>query len=313
MSGGGGYYSSGVINENIGSEEEFMAVNNGNKRNAKMKGTMSDGLKKNVETTNRFAALNEVIEEDNETEWQRLKHIIDLACEIHVPIPNEEMLSWSKDATNKMVKCIAHDKANSLLGERMKSGNMSRNQAFGALYDKIYRDELAKIEELKWKKQMVEVDLFSSLNVPLTDDVKDRWTEEMIEDYEGILEERRNDVINGHWEQNYNEAMEEVAEETSAHAYFIVKNNVVDDGMIATSKQDKVKLLIREMDSSRGCRIAVGCDPFILNATILSQSDPVMHFLVSIITCQKEMFIYFIYGENDPKGRVALSNNLRAL
>ncbi|GJS32656.1 hypothetical protein Tco_0531038, partial [Tanacetum coccineum] len=63
------------------------------KKNAKIKGTMSDGLKKNVETTNRFAALNEVIEEDNETEWQRLKHIIDLACEMHVPILNKEMLS----------------------------------------------------------------------------------------------------------------------------------------------------------------------------------------------------------------------------
>ncbi|GJS32657.1 RNA-directed DNA polymerase, eukaryota, reverse transcriptase zinc-binding domain protein [Tanacetum coccineum] len=123
---------------------------------------------------------------------------------------------------------------------------------------------------------MAEVDLFSSLNVPLTDDIKDSWIEEMIEAYEGILEERRNDVINGHWEQNYNEAMEEVAEETSAHASFIVKNYVVNDGMAATSKQYEVKLLIKEsnlLDSSRGCRIVVGWDPFILNATLLLQSD----------------------------------------
>ncbi|GJU24761.1 RNA-directed DNA polymerase, eukaryota, reverse transcriptase zinc-binding domain protein [Tanacetum coccineum] len=126
---------------------------------------------------------------------------------------------------------------------------------------------------------------------------------EMIEAYEGILEERRNDVINRHWEQNYNEAMEEVAKETSAHASFIVKNNVGNDGsirMTTTSKQDEVKLLIMEsnlLDSSRGCRIAVRWDPFIM---------------VSIISCQKEMFISFIYGENDHKDRVALWNNLRA-
>ncbi|GKC79545.1 RNA-directed DNA polymerase, eukaryota, reverse transcriptase zinc-binding domain protein [Tanacetum coccineum] len=320
MSGRGGYYGSGVINENRGSEEELVAVNNGNKRNAKIKGTMSDGLKKNVETTNRFVALNKVIEEDNETEWQRLKHRIDLACEIKVPIPNKEMLSWLKDASkyygqklieveknmkvnqfknkvnslerkivkaNKMVKGIAQDKVNSLVGERMKTSNMSRNQALGAF----------------------------SLNVPLTNYDKDSWTEEMIEAYKGILEERGNDVINGHWEQNYNEAIEEVAEETSTHASFIVKNNVVNDGMTATSKQDKVKLLIREsnlLDSSRGRRIAVGWDPFILNATLLFQSDQVMYFLVSIISCQKEMFISFIYGENDPKDRVALWNNLRS-
>ncbi|GKD86933.1 zinc knuckle CX2CX4HX4C containing protein [Tanacetum coccineum] len=72
MSSRGGYYGNGVVNENKGSEEEFMVVNNDNKRNAKMKGKMSDGLKKNVETTNRFASLYEVIKEDNKTEWQRL-------------------------------------------------------------------------------------------------------------------------------------------------------------------------------------------------------------------------------------------------
>ncbi|GJY48833.1 hypothetical protein Tco_0438789 [Tanacetum coccineum] len=139
-----------------------------------------------------------------------------LVDDLKVPIPNEEMLSWSKDASKyygqKLIKVEKNmkDKANSLVGERMKTGNMSRKQAFGAF----------------------------SLNVPLTDDVKDSWTEEMIEAYEGILEERRNYVINRHWEQNYNEAMEEVAGETSAHASFIVKNNVGNDGSISMTQME---------------------------------------------------------------------------
>ncbi|GKA09956.1 hypothetical protein Tco_0689389 [Tanacetum coccineum] len=122
-----------------------------------------------------------------------------------IPIPNEEMISWSTYErkiveANRMVKTIAQEKANSGVEERMKSENMNRNQAFRVLYDQSYRNELAKIEELKWEKQMDEVDLFSALNLPLTDDVKSGWTEEMIEAFKGILEEIRNDEINSHWE-----------------------------------------------------------------------------------------------------------------
>nr|GEU96335.1 hypothetical protein [Tanacetum cinerariifolium] len=39
---------------------------------------------------------------------------------------------------------------------------------------------------------------------------------------------------------------------------------------------------------------------------ISASSDQVMHFLVSTIVCATELYISFIYGENDPKDRLAL-------
>ena len=116
-------------------------------------------------------------------------------------------------------------------------------------------------------------------------------------------------------------------------------------GMTDTSKQDEVKLLISEnklsmcaiietrlikkvvkpvcdkvfgswnwvsnsVDSSKGCRIAVGWDSDNIDATFVSSSDQVMHFEVRIIQESRGFFISFIYGENDAKDRIKLWSNL---
>ncbi|GJX07043.1 RNA-directed DNA polymerase, eukaryota, reverse transcriptase zinc-binding domain protein [Tanacetum coccineum] len=64
------------------------------------------------------------------------------------------------------------------------------------------------------------------------------------------------------------------------------------------------------VDSSKGCRIAVGWDPFVLSARLISQIDQVMHFEVSFLHNQMKVFVSYIYGENTVKGRRLLWKNL---
>ena len=116
-------------------------------------------------------------------------------------------------------------------------------------------------------------------------------------------------------------------------------------GLTCTSKHDEVKLLISEnslcmcaiietrlikkvvdsvcsnvfgnwewvsnsVESSKGCRIAVGWDANCVNASLLSSSGQVMHFEVLVINENKKFFVSFIYGDNDAKDRVKLWNKL---
>ncbi|GKD77098.1 RNA-directed DNA polymerase, eukaryota, reverse transcriptase zinc-binding domain protein [Tanacetum coccineum] len=64
------------------------------------------------------------------------------------------------------------------------------------------------------------------------------------------------------------------------------------------------------VDSSKGCRIAIGWDPFVLSARLISQIDQVMHFEVSFLHNQMKVFVSYIYGENTVKGRRLLWKNL---
>ena len=55
------------------------------------------------------------------------------------------------------------------------------------------------------------------------------------------------------------------------------------------------------MDCSRGCRIAVGWNSNVFNATVISKSDQMMHFMVADVHSRKTFYISFVYAENDPK------------
>ena len=116
-------------------------------------------------------------------------------------------------------------------------------------------------------------------------------------------------------------------------------------GMTDTSKQDEVKLLISEnrlhmcavietrlikkvvnkicdnvfgswawisnsADSIKGCRIAVGWDTSVIEASLISSIGQVMHFEVKVIADKKSFFVSFIYGDNDAKDRIKLWDNL---
>ena len=65
------------------------------------------------------------------------------------------------------------------------------------------------------------------------------------------------------------------------------------------------------VDSPKGCRIVVGWDSSIINATLISQTSQVMHFLISNRSSNMTMFVSFIYGGNTGKERLVLWSNLR--
>ncbi|GJZ37317.1 RNA-directed DNA polymerase, eukaryota, reverse transcriptase zinc-binding domain protein [Tanacetum coccineum] len=115
--------------------------------------------------------------------------------------------------------------------------------------------------------------------------------------------------------------------------------------MTNTSKQDEVKLLIREekvsmcavietqvskkfvnqvgdnifgnwnwvsnsVDSNRGCRIMVGWDRNIVGANLISQTDQVMHFEVNFSHDHRKQFVSFVYAKNFERDRKPLWRNL---
>ncbi|GJT46938.1 RNA-directed DNA polymerase, eukaryota, reverse transcriptase zinc-binding domain protein [Tanacetum coccineum] len=166
-----------------------------------------------------------------------------------------------------------------------------------------------------WERRKAEVDLFILSKRPLIDDIKDVWTDDMMEYFLDRCEEVKNDEKNGHYtDDGVFDSMEEVGDDTSGSASFLSQNEVVN-GMTNTSKQDELKLLISEekvnmcaaietqiskifvnkvgdyvfdnwswvsnsVNCNRGCRIMVGWDRNIMGANLISQSDQVMHFEV---------------------------------
>ncbi|GJT92152.1 hypothetical protein Tco_1080997 [Tanacetum coccineum] len=84
-----------------------------------------------------------------------------------------------------------------------------------------------KVKELQWDKRRFEVDLFMMSKKVLSDDVKQAWTDDMEEYFLDRCEEIKNDERNGHYADNddcFN--MDEVHEDTSGSASFIVQNEV---------------------------------------------------------------------------------------
>nr|GEX07781.1 hypothetical protein [Tanacetum cinerariifolium] len=82
-------------------------------------------------------------------------------------------------------------------------------------------------------------------------------------------------------------------------------------GLNYTLKQSEVKSLIKdERISIKGCRLAVGWDPFIINVKLISQIDQAMHFEVVVIIDNKKCFISYIYVENTKKESRRLWKNL---
>ena len=103
---------------------------------------------------------------------------------------------------------------------------------------------------------------------------------------------------------------------------FIRNNNISFCGIIETQLRkkfvDKVcgnvfggwNWCTNSVDCSKGCRIAVGWDSFVVSAQLLSQTNQVMHFLVKSLGDNKQMFVSVVYGENSPRDRIQLWANL---
>ncbi|GKD54007.1 RNA-directed DNA polymerase, eukaryota, reverse transcriptase zinc-binding domain protein, partial [Tanacetum coccineum] len=141
----------------------------------------------------------------------------------------------------------------------------------------------------------------------------------------------------------YKASIDEDMQNENEYVKRMKTDDAMDDevGMTNTSKQDEVKFLISEnklntcdvietrlkkkivnsvcdsvfgnwlwlnnsMDRNKGCRIAVGWDSNVTEATLLSYSDQTMHFEVKLIQDKRRFYISFIYGENEAKDRLKL-------
>nr|GEW09569.1 hypothetical protein [Tanacetum cinerariifolium] len=83
-----------------------------------------------------------------------------------------------------------------------------------------------------------------------------------------------------------------------AEAY---ENMVSQIGMGNSKDMNDEEWVSNNTDSYKGCRIAVGWDPLVVSATLLSQSDPAMHLSVRYLLDNKLMYVSIVYGKMTPK------------
>ncbi|GJZ76219.1 zinc knuckle CX2CX4HX4C containing protein, partial [Tanacetum coccineum] len=143
-------------------------------------------VKEGVNIRNSFEALVDDAVEIGGEEWVEMRSKIDLACELGMQIDDNEKKRWSEDLKKYYDdKCEANIKKNMISGLKwriaklqqdivhintyvtsvakegaekqcvgiMKKEGITRNQAYGKIYDEIYKSELMKIKRLKLEQQ----------------------------------------------------------------------------------------------------------------------------------------------------------------
>ncbi|GJY83814.1 RNA-directed DNA polymerase, eukaryota, reverse transcriptase zinc-binding domain protein [Tanacetum coccineum] len=218
-------------------------------------------VKEGVNIRNSFEALVDDAVEIGGEEWVEMRSKIDLACELGMQIDDNEKKRWSEDLKKYYDdKCEANIKKNMISGLKwriaklqqdivhintyvtsvakegaekqcvgiMKKEGITRNQAYGKIYDEIYKSELMKIKRLKLEQQKAEVDLFFYAEEVLTDAVRENWTDEMIQQYEGLMGEKVDKMMNDSFQGSALEKMDEEVEQkyTNGTAEFMVRDEV---------------------------------------------------------------------------------------
>ncbi|GKC42597.1 RNA-directed DNA polymerase, eukaryota, reverse transcriptase zinc-binding domain protein [Tanacetum coccineum] len=304
--------------------------------NVSVSGSNSKKVKtdEDLNSNNMFSVLNDEENSEDIVKWREFCSKIDIMCDMGIVAKEEEKVSWT-DAMldyylDKWKKCndkvltpkeVLKGRIDSLqkqIVERNKDvkDNASKaadkkvmNECAGkkvqSTYNsflKAYDAKLEKIKELKWEKDLLEVDLFVLYKQPLTDSIKAFWSEEMIKYYKGVYEDIRNDRINGHFD--------DVVGGLNATASFLASDEVsnLHDESMAEMQGAGLGSLI--LDSRKGCRIIIGWDPFMLRVRLLLQIDQVMHFEVTFLYNQLKLFVSCIYADNAVKDRRTLWKNL---
>lgn len=225
---------------------------------------------KNFNTNNRFAALASEGDEDTQNELLGIRVNIDVAVEMGVNIDKEIRDKWPKELqeyyekrcsevkknasklklkekidsleveickSNSGITANVHRIAEDMVAGEMESTGVSREQAFGVVYDIAYRDEIRRIHELVLIKQLAVVELFIESEQPFDNLVKEGWTDEMVVFYESrMLEKNGNGNKEGNEFRSVEAMVEEVGQDCTAHAGFITQNNVSSPADAAMAK-----------------------------------------------------------------------------
>ncbi|GKA33214.1 RNA-directed DNA polymerase, eukaryota, reverse transcriptase zinc-binding domain protein, partial [Tanacetum coccineum] len=247
---------------------------------------------------------------------------IDLACEKGVHISIEEKNSWDEELrnyfimkmqevikrenvddlkakisnlgkqighSNKMIAIETRDRANNMVKSVMVEKGLSKNQAYQKIYDEVYRDELDRIKVLDMRKQCAEVELFFKTGQVFTVYELETWTDEKLEFYKASIGEKA-----------YDKCVEMIRMDTNEG----INNEVVEDLDAGWS------WVSNSVDSSKGCRIAVGWDTHVMSAQLLFQTNQIMHFMIRCFKDNRQMYVSIVYGENSPKARLKLWKDL---
>ncbi|GJU44801.1 RNA-directed DNA polymerase, eukaryota, reverse transcriptase zinc-binding domain protein [Tanacetum coccineum] len=263
LSGGRGSVHQRENNEGIGMK--FVPMRNVGKRvdNVHVIEGESSGSKANKDK-NVDNAKSGTIKMTNEKAEMRGK--IDLATELGMEIDENEKKRWYEDLIKYYAdKCEAKARQNLIVG-------------------------------IKWRITKLKQDIIHR-NTYVSK------TDEMIEQYEILMGEKVDKMMEGFQEDLVQSMGEEVVEDTSDSAKFMTRDevhNVMEDNNILM--QDKMK---------KGCRIIVGWDPNVISSQLLSQTSQVMHFSIRRVCDSRDIYVSFIYGENNVKDWRDLWENLR--
>ncbi|GJZ76220.1 RNA-directed DNA polymerase, eukaryota, reverse transcriptase zinc-binding domain protein [Tanacetum coccineum] len=175
---------------------------------------------------------------------------IDLACELGMQIDDNEKKRWYGDLKKYYDdKCEANIKKNMISGLTWRIAKLQQDIVHINTYVTSVAKEGAEKQcvaygdkRLKLEQQKAEVDLFFYAEEVLTDAVRENWTDEMIQQYEGLMGEK----------QKY----------TNGTAEFMVR--------------DEVSNVVEGNDAEVQ---AVGWDPAIVTPVLLSQTSIYVSFV----------------------------------
>ncbi|GJS50263.1 hypothetical protein Tco_0600384 [Tanacetum coccineum] len=234
-----------------------------NGKSTGVNGQDSNGMD-DISVSNRFDVLIDENKEEVLDDWEDVRFQVLSACNSGVPIADEVTSCWSDDMIrfykkswsersiankslselrvmklwenlcSRIVQLKSHHNENarrSALQLVKETDNTTGVKSNKSLFDKYFtqccREIDIKVKELQWDKRRFEVDLFMMSKKVLSDDVKQAWTDDMEEYFLDRCEEIKNDERNGHYADNddcFN--MDEVHEDTSGSASFMVQNEV---------------------------------------------------------------------------------------
>ncbi|GJZ43290.1 RNA-directed DNA polymerase, eukaryota, reverse transcriptase zinc-binding domain protein [Tanacetum coccineum] len=255
--------------KNVSNEKKGM------KEDKKDLGKRGNNVANEVDSVNEngFSMLNDDEGSKELIEWREFCTRIDVACKIGITIDEAEKLTWSekmmdyflaklKNNIDKVLtpEEVLKNKMDSLQKQIVEGNKGLRKNAkrvaeqriidecagkkvqlvYNNFYSQAYEKELKKVKGLKWERDMLEVELFVCSNQPLANNIKEFWSDDMVEYFEQVNEEKESDKINGHWC--------DVDEGSNATASFMAHDDVsnLHDESMAEMQENDVKSLIRD-------------------------------------------------------------------
>nr|GEU94564.1 ribonuclease H-like domain-containing protein [Tanacetum cinerariifolium] len=150
-----------------------------------------------------------------------------------------------------------------------------------ALVDGAFEGAFGALRDEWWCVDGLEVEALVNAMEPLTGSIKVFWSEEMIEYYEGVCEDIRNDKINGHFDDKCKEnEVKSLISDNRISLFAIIESQLRKKSVtpVCNALFGSWSWVSNTVDSRKGCRIIVGWDPFMLRAWPILQIDQVMHF-----------------------------------